>query len=61
MRRDFNEKMGLRVDFRWAPTWVTTGSSVWCDWYYCYPVSTGEFFDQYELTGGLIIKLGGRG
>ena len=60
VRRDFNEKMGLRVDFRWAPTWVTTGSAWWC-YYGCYPTETGEFFDQWELTGGLIIKLGGRG
>ena len=62
VRRDFNEKMALRVDFRWVPTWVTTGSSVWCDPYFgCYPTETGEFFDQWEVSGGLIIKLGGRG
>lgn len=62
VRKDINEKLGLRVDFRWVPTWVTTGTSTWCDPYWgCYPASTGEFFDQWELTGGLIIKLGGRG
>ncbi len=61
VRKDVNEKFGLRVDFRWVPTWVTTGESVWCDPFFgCYPVSEGEFFDQVELTGGLIIKLGGR-
>ena len=62
VRKDVNEKFGLRVDFRWVPTWVTTGTSTWCDPYWgCYPANTGEFFDQWELTGGLIIKLGGRG
>ena len=56
VRRDFNEKFGLRLDFRWPPTWVTTGSAWWCDPYWgCYPTETGEFFDQWELTGGLII------
>jgi opacity protein-like surface antigen len=58
LRHDFNERMGLRIDGRYMPTWVTTGNSVWCDPFYCYPVSSGEFFDQFELTGGLIIKLG---
>jgi opacity protein-like surface antigen len=58
VRRDLNEKLGLRLDFRWPPAWITTGSTVWCDPYWggCYPVETGEFFDQWELTGGLIIK-----
>jgi hypothetical protein len=60
-RKDINDKVGLRADFRWMPTWFTTGSSAWCDpWYGCYPVSTGEFFDQWEVTGGLIVKLGTR-
>jgi len=58
IRHDFNERMGLRVDGRYMPTWVTTGTSVWCDPFYCYPVSSGEFFDQFEVTGGLVIKLG---
>ena len=57
VRRDFNEKLGLRVDFRWPPAWITTGATVWCDPYWgCYPTDTGEFFDQWELTAGLIIK-----
>ena len=61
VRRDVNEKFGIRADFRWFPTWITTGESVWCDPYWgCYPVSEGEFLDQWELTGGLVIKLGGR-
>jgi hypothetical protein len=61
VRHDVNDKVGLRVDGRWMPTWFNTGSSVWCDPYWgCYPASTGEFFDQFELTGGLVIKLGGR-
>jgi len=61
VRRDVNEKFGIRADFRWIPTWITTGESVWCDPFYgCWPVSEGEFLDQWEVTGGLIIKLGGR-
>jgi len=63
LRHDFNEKVGLRLDGRWLPTWLTTGSSVYCypySIYGCYAMDTGEFYDQFELTGGLIIKLGGR-
>ena len=63
LRHDINNKIAIRVDGRWLPTWFTTGSSVYCNPYYyyggCYPTSTGEFYDQFELTGGLMIKLGG--
>jgi len=58
LRKDVNEKVGIRVDGRWLPTWFDTGSSVWCDPYFgCYPTTTGEFYDQFELTAGLVIKL----
>jgi len=61
LRKDVNEKVGLRLDGRWLPTWFNTGSSVWCDPYFgCYPTTTGEFFDQFELSAGLAVKLGGR-
>jgi hypothetical protein len=61
VRHDINNKVGLRVDGRWLPTWFQTGNSVGCDpfWGGCYAVNTGEFFDQFELTGGLVVKLGG--
>jgi opacity protein-like surface antigen len=60
LRHDVSDKVGIRIDGRWIPTWFTTGSSVWCDPFYgCYPTSTGEFFDQFELSGGLMVKLGG--
>ena len=62
LRHDFNDKVALRLDGRWLPTWFTTGSSIYCypySLYGCYPMSTGEFYDQFELTAGLIIKLGG--
>ena len=61
LRHDFNDRAALRLDGRWIPTWFTTGTGVYCDPYYyygCYPAATGEFYDQFELTGGLIIKLG---
>ena len=61
IRKDVNDKFGIRVDGRWLPAWFATGSSTWCDPYYgCHPTNTGEFYDQVELNAGLMIKLGGK-
>ena len=58
LRRDLGQRLGLRADGRWMLTWLTTGTGAWCDPYYgCYTVGTGEYYDQFELTGGLILKL----
>ena len=57
IRKDFSEKLGFRVTGLWMPTWVTTGTGLWCDPFYCYATGTGEYYDQFEVTGGLIIKL----
>ena len=35
----------------------TTGSGLWCDPWYCYSVGTGEYYDQFELSGRLSIKI----
>ena len=58
-RKDINEKVGLRVSGKWTPVWITTGSGVWCDYYYCYSVGTGENYDQFEVAANLIFKMGG--
>lgn len=56
-RRELNEKFALSVQGLWLPTWVTTGSGIWCDPFFCYSVGTGEYYDQFELSGKLTIKL----
>ena len=56
-RRELNEKFALSVQGLWIPTWVTTGSGVWCDPFYCYSVGTGEYYDQIEVSGKLTVKL----
>ena len=58
LRADFNEGLGLRLGGKWTPVWITTGSGVWCDPFYCYSVGTGENYDQWEASAGLILKLG---
>jgi len=56
-RRELNEKLALSVQGTWIPTWITTGTGVWCDPFYCYSVGTGEYYDQIEVAGKLTIKL----
>jgi len=56
-RRELNEKFALSVEGKWIPTWVTTGSGIWCDPFFCYSVGTGEYYDQFEVAGKLSIKL----
>lgn len=58
-RKDINEKLGLRFSGKWTPVWITTGTGVWCDYYYCYSVGTGENYDQFEVAANLIFKMGG--
>jgi len=58
-RKDINDKLAMRLSGKWVPVWVTTGSGVWCDYYYCYTVGTGENFDQFEVGLNLIFKMGG--
>ena len=57
LRRELNEKLALNIQGLWLPTWVTTGSGLWCDPWYCYSVGTGEYYDQFEVSGKLSIKL----
>jgi hypothetical protein len=60
IRRDASEGLGIRLDARWIPSWVTTGSGVWCDPFYgCFTTGTGEYYDQFEISFGLILNPGG--
>jgi len=60
IRRDASDRVGIRLDARWIPSWVTTGSGVWCDPFYgCFSTGTGEYYDQFEVSAGLILKLRG--
>lgn len=58
IRHEVNDRFAIRTDFKWLPVWVTTGSGIWCDPFYCYSVPTGESFDQFEWSGGLVMKMG---
>jgi opacity protein-like surface antigen len=49
---------GLRLEGRWTPTYIKSDpEGYWCDpWWGCYTVSEAEFSNQYELSGGIILR-----
>ena len=56
VRHDMNEKVAARLQIKWMPTWITTGTGVYCEPYYpyfCYTAGTGESYDQFEVSLGL--------
>lgn len=60
LRKEISDRFALRVGGNWTPVWITTGTGIWCEPYfpyYCYSAGTGESYDQFEVAGGLTIKL----
>jgi hypothetical protein len=53
-----NPKFGIRLETRWTPTYIKTDpEGYWCDPYWgCYTVGEAEFSNQFELSGGIIIR-----
>jgi len=51
-------KVGLRLETRWTPTYIKTDpEGYWCDPYWgCYTVGEAEFSNQFEISGGIIIR-----
>jgi hypothetical protein len=51
-------KFGLRLETRWTPTYIKTDpEGYWCDPYWgCYTVGEAEFSNQFELSGGIVIR-----
>ena len=49
---------GIRLEGRWTPTYIKTDSEgYWCDpWWGCYAVGDAEFSNQFELSGGIILR-----
>jgi hypothetical protein len=51
-------RFGLRLEARWTPTYIKSDpGGYWCDPYWgCYTVGEPEYSNQYELSGGIIIR-----
>ena len=51
-------RFGIRLEGRWTPTYIKTDpEGYWCDPYWgCYTVGDAEYANQFELSGGIIIR-----
>ena len=49
---------GIRLEARWTPTYIKSDpEGYWCDPYWgCYTVGEAEFSNQFELSGGIILR-----
>jgi len=49
---------GIRLEGRWTPTYIKTDpEGYWCDPYWgCYTVGEAEYSNQYEVSGGIILR-----
>ena len=51
---------GLRGQFRWAPTYLTTTSNggYWCDpfWGGCWVVGNSHYLHEFDITGGVTLR-----
>lgn len=55
----FNDQLGMRLGVRWTPTYVDSDPAYFCDAFgFCYSVSDYDYFNQVEMSVGLIIRLG---
>jgi opacity protein-like surface antigen len=52
------KNFGIRLEGRWTPTYIKTDpEGYWCDPYWgCYTVGDAEFSNQFELSGGIILR-----
>jgi opacity protein-like surface antigen len=52
------KSFGIRLEGRWTPTYIKSDSEGWwCDPYWgCYVVSDAQYANQFELSGGIILR-----
>lgn len=53
-----SEHVGVRLQIRYAPTYLySTSAGVWCNWYgFCFSVPNDHYLNQGDVTGGLILR-----
>lgn len=60
IKREVNEKVAIRAQLRYTPTYLSSNADgYWCGYYGCYAVSDSNYLDQWDFTGGLVFNLGG--
>jgi len=52
-----SEKIGLRVQGKWAPTYINSSNEIWIDWWgQAWVVPVSNYMNQWEFTGGLVFR-----
>jgi hypothetical protein len=52
-----NERMGLRFQAKWNPTYINTSSELWVDyWGFVYAIPVSQYMSQGEFTGGIFFR-----
>jgi opacity protein-like surface antigen len=53
-----SDHLGFRAAARWTPTYIKSDAAGWwCDPYWgCYLVSEAQYSNQFEFTGGIILR-----
>jgi hypothetical protein len=51
-------KFGIRLEARWTPTYIKSDANGWwCDPYWgCYVTSDAQYSNQFELSGGVVLR-----
>lgn len=57
-----NENVAFRAGLQWMPTYITSGSDGWwCgNFWGCYVQTNMKFSNQLELSGGVVVRFGGK-
>ncbi len=57
VRTYFSERVGVRAQLRWTPTYVTSEPALFCDVFgFCYVVDEADYANQGEFTTGVIFR-----
>ena len=52
-----NERMGIRLQAKWNPTYINTSSELWVDyWGFVYAIPISQYMSQGEFTGGIFFR-----
>jgi opacity protein-like surface antigen len=52
-----NERMGIRLQAKWNPTYINTSSELWVDyWGFVYAIPVSQYMSQGEFTGGIFFR-----
>ncbi len=52
-----SDRIGLRLQVKWLPTYVNTTSEIWIDWWgHPWVVPVSNYMNQWEFMGGLVFR-----